>query len=94
MDEYFQAVGALPACFARPLADIAPETAAQVHEVRLRTGCPLWLNVGGALRPAGRLPGCPPALAALRPTRQQMEEALYALCGGSVPTHQTELAEG
>ena len=94
MDEYLQAVGALPACFAGPLARLGPGTAERVHEVRLRTGCPVWVNLGGALCPAEKLPGCPPALRDLRPTRAQMEEALYRLCGGSVPTHQAELAEG
>lgn len=94
MDEYLQAVEALPAFLARPLAWIAPETAARIHEVRLRTGCPVWFNRNGMLCPAEKLPGCPAEVGALRPTRAQMEEALYALCGGSVPTHQAELAEG
>ena len=65
MDEYRQAVGALPASLAGPLAQLAAETARRVHEVRLRAGCPVWLNVGGALRPAAETPGCPGALAAL-----------------------------
>ena len=94
MDEYFEAVRALPDCFAQALGQIGPETAAQIHEVRLRTGCPLWLNVNGTLRPAGTLPGCPPGLRQLRPSAAQMEQALYTLCGGSVPTHQAELAGG
>ena len=94
MDEYLQAVGALPAFLARPLSRIAPGTAAQIHEIRLRAGCPVWFNRNGALCPAGELPGCPAEVGALRPTQPQMEEALYALCGGSVPTHQAELAEG
>ena len=66
MDEYRQAVGALPASLAGPLAQLAAETARRVHEVRLRAGCPVWLNVGGALRPAAETPGCPGALAALQ----------------------------
>ena len=41
MDEYLQAVGALPAFLARPLSRIAPGTAAQIHEIRLRAGCPV-----------------------------------------------------
>ena len=94
MDEYKQAIQALPEPLARPLGQLQPKTARQVHEVRLRAGSPVWLNVGGTLCPADRLADCPPALAALRPTRPQLEQALYALCGGSVPTHQTELAEG
>ena len=94
MDEYRQAVGALPASLAGPLAQLAAETARRVHEVRLRAGCPVWLNVGGALRPAAETPGCPGALTALRPSRAQMEQALYALCGGSIHTHQAELAQG
>ena len=66
MDEYLQAVGALPAFLARPLSRIAPGTAAQIHEIRLRAGCPVWFNRNGALCPAGELPGCPAEVGALR----------------------------
>lgn len=94
MEAYLEAVGALPGFLSGPLARVEPETARQVHEVRLRTDCPVWLNISGSLCPAHQLPRCPPELAALRPALSQMEEVLYTLCGGSVHTHQAELAEG
>ena len=94
MDEYQQAVQALPPFLSGPLARVGPRTAQQVHEVRLRAECPVWMNLSGRLCPAGQLPGCPEELARLRPTRDQLEEALYTLCGKSVHTHQAELAQG
>ena len=94
MDEYQQAVQALPPFLSGPLARVGPQTAQQVHEVRLRAECPVWMNLSGRLCPAGQLPGCPEELARLRPTRDQLEEALYTLCGKSVHTHQAELAQG
>ena len=36
MDEYYRAVRALPAWLARPLSALPPDTAEQVHEIRLR----------------------------------------------------------
>lgn len=94
MEAFKQAIGALPGFLAEPLGKIPSETARRIHEVRLRAGCPVWLNWGGTLCPARQIPGCPPGLQTIQPTQGQMEEALYALCGGSVHTHQQELAEG
>ena len=76
MDEYQQAVQTLPPFLSGPLARVGPRTAQQVHEVRLRAECPVWMNLSGRLCPAGQLPGCPEELARLRPTRDQLEEAL------------------
>lgn len=94
MEAYKQAVKALPGFLADPLGAVKPEIASRVHEVRLRVGCPVWLNIVGALCSTQQLPGCPAELQTLRPTQTQMEETLYTLCGGSVHTHQNELAEG
>lgn len=91
---YNQAVEALPAFLAQPLGQIQPEITRQVHEIRLRTGCPIWMNVNGSLYPVQQLSHCPPGLQALRLTQEQMEETLYTLCGCSVPTHQQELSQG
>ena len=79
MDEYYRAVRALPAWLARPLSALPPDTAEQVHEIRLRVAC------------------CPaelPALQKLRLTPLQMEEIFVTLCGGSVHSHETEIAAG
>ena len=47
MDEYYRAVRALPAWLARPLSALPPDTAEQVHEIRLRVGCGVQLTIGG-----------------------------------------------
>lgn len=94
MDEYYQAVGALPAWLAQPLMQLPVPAAAKVHEVRLRTGCGIGFTVEGTQIPAAQLEGCPPAVQALRLDQGQMEQALYTLCGGAVHAHQAELAEG
>ena len=90
MDEYYRAVRALPAWLARPLSALPPDTAEQVHEIRLRVGCGVQLTIGGT-------PCCPaelPALQTLRLTPLQMEEIFVSLCGGSVHSHETEIAAG
>ena len=74
------------AAFERP----APGIAEQVHEIRLRVGCGVQLTIGGK-------PCCPaelPALQKLRLTPLQMEEIFVTLCGGSVHSHETEIAAG
>ena len=94
MDAYRQVVEALPDFLARPLCSIVPETASRIHEIRLRAGCLIWVNLNGSLCPAAQLPGCPSVLKSLRPTQLQLEETFYHLCDGSVHTHQSELAGG
>lgn len=87
MDEYYRAVRALPAWLARPLSALPPDTAEQVHEIRLRVGCGVQLTIGGK-------PCCPaelPALQKLRLTPLQMEEIFVTLCGGSVHSHEQKL---
>ena len=88
MDEYYRAVRALPAWLARPLSALPPGIAEQ--EIRLRVGCGVQLTIGGK-------PCCPaelPALQKLRLTPLQMEEIFVTLCGGSVHSHETEIAVG
>ena len=90
MDEYYHAIRALPSWLARPLAELPIRTAERVHEVRLRVGCGVRLTLDGT-------PNLPPELEALggHPlTPLQMEEIFYTLCGGSVHTHQAEVAQG
>lgn len=90
MDEYYHAIRALPSWLARPLAELPIGTAERVHEVRLRVGCGVQLTLDGT-------PGLPQELEALgkRPlTLLQMEEIFCTLCGGSVHTHQAEVAQG
>ena len=90
MDEYYHAIRALPSWLARPLAELPIGTAERVHEVRLRVGCGVRLTLDGK-------PGLPPELEVLgrHPlTPLQMEEVFCTLCGGSVHTHQAEVAQG
>ena len=90
MDEYYHAIRALPSWLARPLAELPIGTAERVHEVRLRVGCGVRLTLDGT-------PNLPPELEALggHPlTPLQMEEIFCTLCGGSVHTHQAEVAQG
>lgn len=94
MDAYRQVVDQLPDYLAEPLSRIGPAVACRIHEIRLRTGCPVWINLNGSLCPVTQLPGCPHTLKSLCPTQRQMEELFYTLCGSSVHTHQNELAEG
>lgn len=94
MDEYYRVIRSLPAWLAHPLERLPPQLAGRVHELRLRTGHSIVLTISGAPTLLQELPECPAALRELRLTALQMEEILYALCGGSVHTHQTELAQG
>jgi len=90
MDEYYRAVKALPVWLARPLSTLPPDIAEKVHEIRLRVGCGVQLTISGR-------PCCPadlPALQKLRLTPLQMEEIFVTLCGGSVHSHETEIAAG
>ena len=94
MDEYYRAVKALPAWRAAPLAQLPAQTAVRVQELRLRIGRAVTFTVQGRQCAASVLPGCPPALAAMRLDALQIEEIFYTLCNGSVHTHERELAEG
>lgn len=94
MDEYYRAVGALPAWLARPMQELPVETAARVHEVRLRANQGVCLTVDGRQLRLCELPQCPQSLRALTLAQEQIDEVLYTLCGGSVHTHQAELAAG
>ena len=94
MDEYYQAVRALPTWLAAPLAQLPVQTAMRIQELRLRTGCAVTFTVQGRQCSASALPGCSPKLAAIRLNALQIEEIFHTLCNGSVHTHERELAEG
>ena len=94
MDEYYRAVREFPAWLAHPLMQLPAGQVSVIQELRLRTGCCIVLNCRGRMQPVSSLPTCPEALRGLTLTSLQMDEIFYALCGGSVHTHQTELAQG
>ena len=94
MDEYYQVVQALPQWLARPLGQLPSEDAETVHELRLRLGCaPQFTAQGCSCTPTQLAPELN-ALQTMQLTPLQMEEILFTLCGGSVHTHQTEIAQG
>ena len=100
MDEYYRAVQSLPAWLARPLLELPTEQAERVHEIRMRVGGVLLFTVDGVTKPLQELVGedgkdvFPEALHTLRLDELQMEEIFYTLCGGSVHSHQHEIAAG
>jgi stage III sporulation protein AA len=100
MDEYYEAVAALPKWLADPLRQLPQPAAAQVQEVRIRVGCPLGFTIRGVQCTARNMPNVPdmarfaPALRELRVNEQQIEEIFYTLCKGSVHSYQEELAQG
>ena len=94
MDEYYRAVRALPTWLAAPLVQLPAQTVVHIQELRLRTDCAVTFTVQGRQCSASALPGCPPALAAMRLDALQIEEIFHTLCNGSVHTHERELSEG
>ena len=94
MDEYHQVVQALPSWLARPLQKLPTAQAETVHEIRLRVGCMPLFTVQGAVCTPRQLAREVAELEELRLTPLQMEELFFTLCGGSVHTHQSEIAQG
>ena len=94
MDEYYQVVQTLPQWLARPLGQLPSEDAETVHELRLRLGCAPRFTVQGCSCTPTQLAPELNALQTMQLTPLQMEEILFTLCGGSVHTHQTEIAQG
>ena len=94
MDEYYQVVQTLPQWLARPLGQLPSEDAETVHELRLRLGCAPQFTVRGCSCTPTQLAPELNALQTMQLTPLQMEEILFTLCGGSVHTHQTEIAQG
>lgn len=90
MDEYYRAIQSLPSWLSRPLAELPVELAEQVHEIRLRVGCPVQMTISGVLCTSARVP----ALRKIVLTQLQMDEIFLTLCDGSVHTHQAEVAQG
>ena len=90
MDEYYRAIQSLPSWLSRPLAELPVELAEQVHEIRLRVGCPVQMTISGVLCTSA----CVPALRKIVLTQLQMDEIFLTLCDGSVHTHQAEVAQG
>ncbi len=94
MDEYYRAIRLLPSWLAGPLVQLPAQTAAQIHELRFRTGCGVFVTLSGRQLPLQDLPECPLQLRECVLDQFQIEEIFHTLCGGAVHAHQTELAHG
>ena len=94
MDEYYRAIRLLPSWLAGPLGQLPAQTAAQIHELRFRTGCGVFVTLAGRQLPLQDLPECPLQLRECVLDQFQIEEIFHTLCGGAVHAHQTELAHG
>ena len=94
MDEYYRAIRLLPSWLAGPLGQLPAQTAAQIHELRFRTGCGVFVTLSGRQLPLQDLQECPLQLRECVLDQLQIEEIFRTLCGGAVHAHQTELAHG
>lgn len=94
MDEYYGAIRLLPQPLQGALAALPPARAGAIHEIRLRAGEPVQFTVAG--RPVAAAAYSPetPALQGLCVPPDGVEPILYALCGGSIHSHEGELARG
>lgn len=92
MDEYYQAIQALPPLLRGELQALPPDAARRVQEIRLRTRQPVLLTV------AGRLVPCTQFLPAVRVARclspALLQQCFVTLCGHSVYAYESELQDG
>ena len=94
MDEYYRAVRQLPSWLAQPLGQLPTSTAAQIHELRFRTGHGIFLTMSGQQVCLKKLSECPQSLRECILDQLQLEEIFHTLCGGAVYAHQNELTQG
>ena len=94
MDEYYRAVRQLPSWLAQPLGQLPTSTAAQIHELRFRTGHGIFLTMSGQQVCLKELSECPQSLRECILDQLQLEEIFHTLCGGAVHAHQNELTQG
>ena len=94
MDEYYRAVRQLPSWLAQPLGQLPTPTAAQIHELRFRTGHGIFLTMSGRQVCLKELSECPQSLRECILDQLQLEEIFHTLCGGAVHAHQNELTQG
>ncbi len=85
MEAYHQVVQALPMWLRPCLESVPPRVQASVQEIRLRSGGEVLLVTNEAVQ---TIAGQPPL------TQNQLEEVLFALCGGSLYAHEAEIAQG
>ena len=81
----------LPSWLAQPLGQLPTSTAAQIHELRFRTGHGIFLTMSGRQVCLKELSECPQSLRECILDQLQLEEIFHTLCGGAVHAHQNEL---
>lgn len=94
MDEFFSAIRWLPEGLRGPLSRLAPEKAAQIHELRLRLGQPLFLTVGGKGISAAEYDNGLTALGNVCFTASTLRAILNELTGFSYHIHECSIAHG
>lgn len=92
MDEYYNAIRALPEAYGRELARLPPELAPHVQEVRIRSGAPVCFTLRGALTPCTKY--LPQAKVCAKTDRNAVKECFLSLCRYSVYAYEEELKEG
>lgn len=92
MDEYYQAIQALPTPLREELQALPPDIARLVQEVRLRTRQPVLLTVSGRLVPCTQFLSS--AHAARRLSPALLQQCFVTLCGHSVYAYESELQDG
>lgn len=94
MDEFYQAIRSFPVWLSSALECLPEQTARSIHEIRLRAECEIMVTDPEGSRALSSLADCPQELKDSQLSSLQLEEIFYTLCGGSVHTHQSELAQG
>ena len=94
MDEYYEAIQALPCWLADLLAAVPPGQAAQIQEIRLRAGEPVVFTLQGRQCVAAQSSPALAAMGRLRLTQAQIEECLLFMAGNSLHSYEDELAGG
>lgn len=92
MDEYYHAIHPLPESLSSQLAQLVPQEAPHVQEIRLRAEQPVLFTVQGKTVPAIQyLPG---SLGLNKITTPMLQECFLKLCDQSVYAHERELRQG
>ena len=88
MDEYYRAIRLLPSWLAGPLGQLPAQTAAQIHELRFRTGCGVFVTLSGRQLPLQDLPECP-----LGDLERRLAQIDQELSGQEQPRNQEEVMD-
>ena len=92
MDEYYNAIDRLPG-FVKQYLDVVPSVFAPfVQEIHLRSGRAVTLTIQNQQKELASLLAKPPH--SIRLSHAQLKECFFGLCGNSVHSYETQLAQG